>query len=96
MNHEEAKELLSRVLPLNEEGDDYCSMLDGQAIKTHEELFDILLEGYGELSIDAVDPIDGDTTYVEVILSTEGNEFTTPCPIGLNLKVMEALYTLIP
>ena len=51
MDKQEAVEFLTKALPFANKGEDYSSDLDGNTIKSMEELLNILEEEYGELTL---------------------------------------------
>ncbi len=94
MDKQEAIEFLTKALPFNNKGEDYCSDLDGNTIKSMEELLNILEEEYGELTLVGHHPEHGDIC-ISVCLDSDVT-YKTVSPYEANFKAMEAVYTLIP
>lgn len=96
MNKQEAVEFLTKVLPFGDYGQDFQTKFGDKILRNLDELITHLGEDCGEFTIDACDP-DNNTLALVYIESDEcGTMFKTPAPWGFTLKVMEALYVLIP
>lgn len=94
MNKQEAIEFLTTALPFENKGEDYSSDLDGNIIKSMDELLHILEEEYGELTLVGNHPTYGDIYIIVSIGSDTTYKTVSPC-VG-NFKTMEAVYALIP
>lgn len=94
MNTNEAKAILENAIQFGKGvKEDYCTKFNGEAVENMEQILEILEYEVGELIVNG--RLDGDDCYVVVKLDSS-NEFKTPVPTGSALKVMEALYVLIP
>ena len=94
MDKQEAIEFLTEALPFHNKGEDYSSDLDGNTIKSMEELLNILEEEYGELTLVGHHPEHGDV-YISVCLDSDVT-YKTVSPYEANFKAMEAVYALVP
>ena len=94
MDKQEAVEFLTKALPFNNKGEDYCSDLDGNTIKSMGELLRILGEEYGELTLVGHHPNYGDI-YISVDMDSDVT-YKTVSPSEGNFKAMQAVYALIP
>ena len=91
MTKTEARAFLISVRPFAAKGEDFCTTFNGEAVSGSEELFRILEEEYGELVLDAFDPVTKDSCYVTVVMDS-CTEYKCAAPTGLSLKVMEAVW----
>ena len=94
MDKQEAIEFLTEALPFHNKGEDYSSDLDGNTIKSMEELLNILEEEYGELTLLGNHPEYGDI-YIVVDMGSD-TTYKTVSPGEGNFKAMEAVYALTP
>ena len=94
MNKQEAVEFLTKALPFANKGEDYSSDLDGNTIKSMDELLRILVEEYGELTLVGHHPNYGDI-YISVDMDSDVY-YKTVSPSEGNFKAMQAVYALIP
>ena len=94
MDKQEAVEFLTKALPFANKGEDYSSDLDGNTIKSMDELLRILVEEYGELTLVGHHPNYGDI-YISVDMDSDVY-YKTVSPSEGNFKAMQAVYALIP
>ena len=94
MDKQEAVEFLTKALPFANKGEDYSSDLDGNTIKSMDELLRILVEEYGELTLVGHHPNYGDI-YISVDMDSDVT-YKTVSPSEGNFKAMQAVYALIP
>lgn len=93
MNKIEARQTLSNILPFDkEEHMDFNSTFNGEIIQDVDHLIEILESGKeGELVLMAYDPETHDSGYVVVELGSD-IWYKTVSPIGINIKLMQAVY----
>ena len=94
MNKQEAIHFLSAALPFANKGEDYSSDIDGDIIKSMDELLRILEEEYGELTLLGNHPEYGDI-YIVVDMDSDVT-YKTVSPSEGNFKAMQAVYALFP
>ena len=96
MNKEQAIEHLTKVLPFEGEACDYESTFDGKTISNMEELLHILENEYGEVFLNAINPISGEMAILTISLTDSEISYTTVAPHKEVFELMEAAYALIP
>lgn len=94
MNKQEAIEFLTAALPFANKGEDYSSDLDGNTIKSMDELLRILEEEYGELTLVGNHPEHGEI-YISIDMDSDVT-YKTVSPSEGNFKAMQAVYALVP
>ena len=96
MNKQEAIQFLTEVLPFGDYGQDFQTKFGDKILRNMDEFITHLEEDFGEFTIDAYDSENNTLAIVYIDSNAYETLFKTPAPFGFTLKVMEALYIIIP